>query len=84
MKNEIERLAASDHRRVTLIKFPVHSRLNCQSLKELTFVDSLFWRLGHSLVAVAVVERYKQEPMYGLSTWTYQSCRFRDVAVVER
>ena len=46
IKNEIERLAASDHRRVTLIKFPVHSRLNCQSLKEPTVVDSLFWWLG--------------------------------------
>ena len=35
-------------------------------------------------MAVAVVERYKQEPMYGLSAGTYESCCCREVAVVER
>ena len=52
----------------------------------------LYWPLsrgyfgswGHSLVAVAVVERFKQELMYGLSTGTKKSGRYREVAVVER
>ena len=34
-------------------------------------------------MAVAVVERYKQEPMYGLSSGTHKSCCCREVAVVE-
>ena len=37
-----------------------------------------FGSWGHALVAVSVVERFKQEPMYGLSAGT------KKVAVVER
>ena len=33
---------------------------------------------------VAVVERFKQELMYGLSAGTKKSSRYREVAVVER
>ena len=35
-------------------------------------------------MAVAVVERFKQELMYGLSAGTKKSGRCREVAVVER
>ena len=35
-------------------------------------------------MAVAVVERFKQEVMYGLSAGTKKSGRCREVAVVER
>ena len=45
---------------------------------------SYFGSWGRPLVAVAVVERFKQELMYGLSTETKKSGRCREVAVVER
>ena len=35
-------------------------------------------------MAVAVVERFKQELMYGLSAGTKKSGRYREVAFVER
>ena len=35
-------------------------------------------------MAVAVVERFKQEAMYGLSAWTKKSDCYRELAVVER
>ena len=35
-------------------------------------------------MAVAIVERFKQEVMYGLSAGTIKSGRCREVAVVER
>ena len=48
-------------------------------------VDRLFCQLRtRALVAVAVVERFKQEVMYGLSAGTKKSGRCREVAVVER
>ena len=43
-----------------------------------------FGSWGRTLVAVAVVERFKQEVMYGLSAGTKKSGRCREVAVVER
>ena len=56
----------------------------------LAVVGRLFWQLGTHLSGrcrcreVAVVERFKQELMYGLSAGTKQSGRCREVAVVER
>ena len=52
----------------------------------------LYWPLsrgyfgswGRTLVAVAVVERFKQEVMYGLPAGTKKCGRCREVAVVER
>ena len=35
-------------------------------------------------MAVAVVERFKQEPMYELSFWTKKTGQCREVAVAER
>ena len=53
-----------------------------QSLKKLAIVERLFWQCVildmHNLVAVAVVERFKQESVYRLSTGT------KGVAIVER
>ena len=42
---------------------------------------SYFGSLEHALVTVAVVERFKQEPMYGLSNGTKESDPCREVAV---
>ena len=53
-------------------------------------VERLFWQLGTHFSGrcrcreVAVVERFKQEVMYGLSAGTKKSGRCREVAVVER
>ncbi len=47
----------------------------------LAVVERLVWQLGRTLVAVAVVERFKQEVMYGLSAGTKKSGRCREVAV---
>ena len=47
----------------------------------LAVVERLFWQLGPSLVAVAVVERFNQEVMYGLSAGTKKSGRCGEVAV---
>ena len=53
-------------------------------------VERLFWQLGTRFSGrcrcreVAVVERFKQELMYGLSAGTKKSGRYREVAVVER
>ena len=53
-----------------------------QSLKKLAFVERLFWQLGtDALVAVTVVEMFKQESMYGLSAGTKKSGRCREGAV---
>ena len=40
-----------------------------------------FGSWGRALVAIAVVERFKQELMYGLSAGTKKSGRCREVAV---
>ena len=37
---------------------------------KMAVVESYFVSWGHALVAVAVVERFKQEAMYGLSVGT--------------
>ena len=56
----------------------------------LAVVQRLFWQLGTHFSGrcrcreVAVVERFKQELMYGLSAKTEKSGRYREVAVVER
>ena len=47
---------------------------------KLAVVSRLFWQFGPSLVAV--VDRFKQESMYGLSTMTKQKCDCcREVAI---
>ena len=38
--------------------------------EKMAVVESYFVSWGHALVAVAVVERFKQEAMYGLSVGT--------------
>ena len=56
----------------------------------LAFVGRLFWQLETRFSGrcrcreMAVVERFKQELMYGLSARTKKSGRYREVAVVER
>ena len=56
----------------------------------LAVVERLFWQLGTRFSGrcccreVAVVERFKQELMYGLSAGTKKSGRHREVAIVER
>ena len=56
----------------------------------LAFVERLFWQLGTHFSGrfrcreVAVVERFKQELMYGLSAGTKKSGPCKEVAVVER
>ena len=50
----------------------------------LAVVERLFGSWGRTLVAAAVVERFKQELMYGLSAGTKKCGRCREVAVVER
>ena len=56
----------------------------------LAVVERLFWQLGTHFGGrcrcreVAVVERFKQELMYGLSAGTKNCGRYREVAVVER
>ena len=69
--------------RAIRIKFHyAHSWLFRQSLeKNWPLSRSYFGSLEHALVTVAVVERFKQEPMYGLSTRTKESDPFREVAV---
>ena len=39
-------------------------------VKKLTIAKRLFWQLGAPLMAIAVVEWFKQESMYGLSART--------------
>ena len=41
--------------------------------EKMTVCRELFCQLGHALVAVAVVERFKKEAMYGLSAGTKKS-----------
>ena len=56
----------------------------------LAVVERLFWQLGTHFSGrchcreAAVVERFKQELMYGLSAGTKKCGRCREVAVVER
>ena len=56
----------------------------------LAVVERLFWQLGAHFSGrcrcreVAVVERFKQELMYGLSAGTKRSGRYREEAIVER
>ena len=56
----------------------------------LAVVERLFWQLGTHFSGrcrcreVAVVERFKQELMYGLSAGTKKCGRCREVAVMER
>ena len=56
----------------------------------LAVVERLLWQFGTHFSGhcrfreVAVVERFKQELMYGLSAGTKKSGRCREVAVVER
>ena len=49
-----------------------------QSLKNWPLSRGYFGNLGHALVALAIVERYKQESIYRLSSGT------KGVAIVER
>ena len=56
----------------------------------LAVVERLFWQLGTHFSGrfrcreVAVIERFKEEVMYGLSAGTKKCGRCREVAVVER
>ena len=60
--------------------------------KKSFYKKELYWPLsrgyfgswGRTLVAVAVVERFKEELMYGLSAGTKKCGRCREVAFVER
>ena len=69
-------------RRQMLITASVYKKKNVSTKRNciLAVVERLFWQLGthFSAVEVAVVERFKQEVMYGLSAGT------KKVAVVER
>ena len=69
--------------RAIRIKFQYdHSWLFRQSLeKNWPLSRSYFGSLEHALVTVAVVERFKQQPMYGLSNGTKESGLCREVAV---
>ena len=50
--------------------------------QKLAVFERLIWQLrGHTLVAIAVVERFKQEPIFGLSAGTNIRGRCRQVAV---
>jgi len=56
-------------------------------VEKLAVVERLFCQLGHSLVAVDVVESFlfkKKKSMYGLSGGTKERDRCREMAVVER
>ena len=84
MDHKQSTISSINHQRAIRIKFHDHSWLFHQSLKKLAVVERLFWQLGTHFSSrfccreVAVVERFKQEPMYGLSAGT------KKVAVVER
>ena len=69
IKMDTETLCSEDKCRLLhqLIKKKV---LFLQKRAVLAVVERLFWQLGRTLVAVAVVERFKQEVMYGLSAGT--------------
>ena len=68
-----ERLAVINHRRAIQIKFRDHSGLFRQSLKKLAVVERLFCQLRTRFSdrcrcsEVDIVERFKQEVIYGLS-----------------
>ena len=68
----------------------VYKKRFLQKSTVLAVVERLFWQLGTHFSGrclckeVAVVERFKQELMYGLSAGTKKSGRYREVAVVER
>ena len=70
----------------SVYKRKVFTKKNCI----LAVVERLFWQLGTHFSGrcrcreVAVVERFKQELMYGLSAGRKKSGRCREVAVVER
>ena len=61
-----------------------------QKITVLADVERLFWQLGTHFSGrcrcreVAVVERFKQELMYGVSAGKKKFGRYREVAVVER
>ena len=70
------------------ISFPsVYKKRFLQKSTVLAVVERLFWQLGTHFSGrfrcreVAVVERFKQELIYGLSAGTKKSGRFREVAV---
>ena len=68
----------------------VYKKRFLQKRTVLAVVESLFWQLGTHFNGrcrcreLAVVERFKQELMYGLSAGTKKCGRCREVAVVER
>ena len=66
-------ITAINHQRAKRINFQDHSLLSRQLLKKFWLLSrGYFGSWGHALVAVAVVvvERFKQEPKYGLSAGT--------------
>ena len=73
MEHSQSTITAINHQRDKRINFHDHSLLSRQLLKKLV-----------ALVAVAVVERFKQEPMYGLSAGTKLNGCCREVAVSGR
>ena len=82
MEHSQSTITAINHQRTKRINFHDHSLLSGHHLKKFwLLLRGYFGSWGHALVAVAVVERFKQEPMYGLSTRTKESDPFREVAV---
>ena len=85
--NKIWLLQLINHGGAMWIKFLDHSWLFCHSLKKLAIVERLFWQLGMHCSGrcccreVAIVERFKQGSMYGLSTAAKKKKR---PAIVER
>ena len=77
-------------RRQMSITASVYKTRFLQKSTVLAVVERLFWQLGTHFSGrcrcreVAIVERFKQELMYGLSAGTKKSGRYREVAVVER
>ena len=85
MEHSQSTITAINHQRDKRINFHDHSLLSRQSLKKFSLLSrGYFGSWGHALVAVAVVERFKQEPMYGLSAGTKLNGCFREVAVSGR
>ena len=82
MEHSQSSITAINHQRTKRINFHDHSLLSLQLLKKFWLLSrGYFGSWGHALVAVAVVERFKQGPMYGLSAGTKISGCCRGVAV---
>ena len=74
MKHNQNAIVAISHSRTVRFKSHDQSLRFHQPLKKLPVVERLFWQLGTCFSG----QRFKQEPMYGLSAGT------KNVAVVER